>query len=145
MYEPYERPEQLKAKFQIGSVNGRMNFLQNSKAFHTSDIPQNALKKKLETLEFKDPDYLKLKKPNWNTSTQTKRIICERKDAQISERDLKDFEYNYRAETLKKKDKIYLPKPNKFQFDRLRLFNEKEREGLCDKPNVLFIYIDDTS
>ena len=30
----------LKAKFQIGSIHGRLNYSPNGKAFHHSDVPE---------------------------------------------------------------------------------------------------------
>lgn len=141
MYQSYQRSEALHAEFKIGSVNGRMNFNQNSKAFHTSDIPERVLQKKKEVMSFKDPDYLKLKLPGWNKSTEAPRKLCERLTAQIAERDLLDFQYNYRAESLHKKEQIYQPPPNKFEIDKLTLLSDKEKKTFCDHAVVYILII----
>ena len=74
----------LIAKFQMGSVHGRMTYSTEEKAFHHSDVPPMKRKQKEQVKKASKPDILGVGPKKWNQSVKTREKLCERKSRQLS-------------------------------------------------------------
>eukprot|EP00753_Platysulcus_tardus_P022625 PLAT9828.1.p1 GENE.PLAT9828.1~~PLAT9828.1.p1 ORF type:complete len:298 (-),score=96.69 PLAT9828.1:90-983(-) len=92
--------KQLKARFQIGSVHGKVHYAAEEKVFHVSDIPDRALAARREVKHLKRPDILGLERPKWNSSTYVPDVACKRRMRTLATAPRDGYVYNYRAEVL---------------------------------------------
>ena len=64
----------LKAKFQIGSVHGKINYKRGQSVFHHSDIPKKAQQAREEVKRSKQRDALGLSRPQWDIGTRVEEL-----------------------------------------------------------------------
>lgn len=64
----------LKAKFQIGSVHGKINYKRGQSEFHHSDIPTKAQQAREEVKRSKQRDALGLSRPQWDIGTRVEEL-----------------------------------------------------------------------
>jgi len=117
----------LKAKFQIGSVHGKINYKSDQSVFHKSDIPEKSRMAKQEVLKSIKMDILGTNKPKWASTTRKTSPICVRNHHQLLKHDpaLSGFTYNYRAEVLPPKNAEIFQSSSKLQLDRSMLLKSR--------------------
>lgn len=103
----------LRAKIQIGSCKGPITYNSRQTVFHPDDIKKETRERKKEVNAFKHPSVLDTA-PSWQKSTAIGDPICLRRKAENLIHDHRNFEYNYRAETLPPKNHEPSLRPNKF-------------------------------
>jgi hypothetical protein len=119
--EPKQSPTFLKTKYQIGGINGPVDFGRKQVAFHRDDIPA----KKLENVE----SLLQWKKENsnkcgvskkWNQSSQPDNIIIQKRSRENSDHDRSHmYQYNYRSEVLPEKNLMHIPNASKWKVNTI--------------------------
>jgi hypothetical protein len=114
--EPQQSPKFLKSKYQIGSVNGPLDFGRKQVAFHRDDINPQKLKNVEDLREWKMERSNKCGyQPRWNNSNQPENIIAIKRSRENSDHDRSNmYQYNYRAEVLPPKNVMHIPNPGKW-------------------------------
>jgi len=112
--------EYLKAKIQIGNVQGPTSYQLNQTVFHHDDIPEVKRQRKNEVKQWMKSRVLSADIPPWNQSSLFEKPVIVRRQAEniVADRSL-PYQYNYRSETLDYLDLIEpIDKPNKFHISR---------------------------
>lgn len=112
--------EYLKAKIQIGNVQGPTSYQLNQTVFHHDDIPEVKRHRKNEVKQWMKSRVLSADIPPWNQSSKFEKPVIVRRQAEniVADRSL-PYQYNYRSETLEYLDLIEpIDAPGKFHVSR---------------------------
>jgi len=121
------RKEYLKAKFQIGSCKGPINFQVSQQVFHPDDVPPEKKSNRKEVKIWKQKNPLSLAQKPWNISTDFIQPTKHRSFLNfVRDRSL-PYNFNYRSEVLQPSNPVPLMKPHKFKVDSM---SEKERKQI---------------
>jgi hypothetical protein len=112
--------EYLKAKIQIGNVQGPTSYQLNQTVFHHDDIPEVKRHRKNEVKQWMKSRILSADIPPWNQSSKFEKPVIVRRQAEnfVADRSL-PYQYNYRSETLEYLNLIEpIDAPDKFHVSR---------------------------
>lgn len=108
----------LKAKIQIGNVQGPITYNLGQTVFHHDDIPEPKRARRNEVKAWTKPRTLAIDRGSWNKSTDLNRPVIERRQMENYARDRSyPYQYNFRAETVDSLRQIEpVDKPTKFHI-----------------------------
>ena len=131
----------LKARFQIGSCKGPINYAASEPTFHPDDIPASKKASKAASLKWARGGTFPGEKSLWNASSaghlySKKFGLRTRINA---DHDRARYAYNFRAEELPPKNFEPLPKTHKFKIDVMPESRKQTiRQAAIDDPSYNF-------
>mmetsp|Transcript_3226 Transcript_3226/g.3989 ORF Transcript_3226/g.3989 Transcript_3226/m.3989 type:complete len:205 (+) Transcript_3226:70-684(+) len=119
--EPKKSPQHLKSKYQIGGINGPLDFGRKQIAFHRDDVPAQKLANVEALSQWKKERSKKCGiSEKWNQSSQPENLIIVKRSRENSDHDRSHmYQYNYRAEVLPSKNLIHIPNASKWKVNTL--------------------------
>ena len=126
----------LKAKFQIGSCKGPINFQVSQQVFHPDDVPPEKKNNRKEVKVWKQSNPLSLAQKPWNISTEVIQPTKHRSFLNfVKDRSL-PYNFNHRSEVLQPRNPTPLMKPNKFKVDSMSKEERAKIQHLMDTDPV---------
>ena len=124
--------EYLKAKFQIGSCKGPINFQVSQQVFHPDDVPPEKKSNRKEVKLWKQNNPLSLAPKPWNVSTEFIQPPKHRKRLNFVQDRSLPYNFNYRSEVLQPSNPTPLMKPHKFKVDSMSKAERERIQHLMD-------------